>query len=191
VSASPARRSGAGERLGRSVARWNTIHADVLAVETTIQTLLASTAGQVLTSLPGVGVIRAATFAAFSLPIERFPSAGQLYSATDLAPARYQSATINRTGRISRTGLAEHRDALMGIAWGLSQRCAPFIERDAELRPGHGPDPSPRRSCPPRLPAHLPRAAHPATLRRTALPSRQAPERAVTAALAMPLDGAT
>jgi transposase len=88
----------------------------------------------VLTTLPGVGVIRAASFAAFSLPITRFPSADHLYSATGLAPARYQSATINRTGRISRTGLAEHRDALMGIAWGLSQRCAPFAQRDAELR---------------------------------------------------------
>lgn len=121
-------------RLGRSLARWNAIRSDILAVELDIQALLAATAGQVLTSLPGVGVIRAATFSAFSLPIERFPTAGHLYSATGLAPARYQSATINRTGRISRTGLAEHRDALMGIAWGLSQRCAPFAERDAELR---------------------------------------------------------
>jgi transposase len=122
------------ERLGRGVTRWRAIQADILAVESDIQALLAITAGQVLTSLPGVAVLRAASFAAFSLPIERFPTAGHLYSATGLAPARYQSATINRTGGISRTGLAEHRDALMGIAWGLSQRCAPFIQRDAELR---------------------------------------------------------
>ena len=122
------------ERLGRSIARWQAIRTDILAAELDIAALLAATAGQVLTTLPGVGVIRAASFAAFSLPIERFPSAGHLYSATGLAPARYQSATIHRTGRISRTGLAEHRDALMGIAWGLSQRCAPFAERDAELR---------------------------------------------------------
>lgn len=122
------------ERLGRSLARWQAIRADIAAVESELEALLATTDGQVLTTLPGVGVIRAAGFAAFSLPIERFPSAEHLYSATGLAPARYQSATINRTGRISRTGLAEHRDALMGIAWGLSQRCAPFAERDAELR---------------------------------------------------------
>jgi transposase len=122
------------ERLGRSVTRWQATRADIAAVELDLETLLATTDGQILTTLPGVGVIRAATFAAFSLPIERFPTAEHLYSATGLAPARYQSATINRTGRISRTGLAEHRDALMGIAWGLSQRCAPFAERDAELR---------------------------------------------------------
>jgi transposase len=122
------------ERLGRGVARWQAIRADIAAAEADIEVLLATTAGQVLTSLPGVGVVRAAGFAAFSVPIERFPTAGHLYSATGLAPARYQSATINRTGRISRTGLAEHRDALMGIAWGLSQRCPPFAERDRELR---------------------------------------------------------
>ncbi|WP_204079988.1 transposase [Mycobacterium riyadhense] len=45
-----------------------------------------------------------------------FPDAEHLYSATGLAPALYQSATLNRRGRISRQGLAEHRDALMGIA---------------------------------------------------------------------------
>jgi transposase len=122
------------ERLGRSLARWQAIRADIAAVESDLKALLAATDGQVLTTLPGVGVIRAAGFAAFSLPIERFLSAEHLYSATGLAPARYQSATINRTGRISRTGLVEHRDALMGIAWGLSQRCAPFAERDRELR---------------------------------------------------------
>lgn len=122
------------ERLGRSLARWQAIRTDIAAVELELEALLAVTAGQVLTTLPGLAAIRAAGFAAFSLPIERFPTAEHLYSATGLAPARYQSATINRTGRISRTGLAEHRDALMGIAWGLSQRCAPFAERDAELR---------------------------------------------------------
>jgi transposase len=122
------------ERLGRSVTRWQAIRADVLAVEAEIETLLARTAGQVLTTLPGVAAIRAAGFAAFSLPIDRFPTAEHLYSATGLAPARYQSATINRTGRIARTGLAEHRDALMGIAWGLSLYCGPFVERDEQLR---------------------------------------------------------
>jgi hypothetical protein len=72
------------ERLGRGVSRWNTLRADVDAVDRDLEALLALTAGQV--------------------------------------------------GKIARTGLAEHRDALMGIAWGLSQRCGPFIERNTELR---------------------------------------------------------
>ena len=100
------------------------------------------TAGQILTTLPGVGIVRAAAFGAYTLPIERWPDTEHLYSATGLAPASYQSSTITRRGRISRQGLAEHRDALMGIAWGLSQRSDAFRERDAELRArGLAPDP--------------------------------------------------
>jgi hypothetical protein len=71
---------------------------------------------------------------AHSLPIGRFPDAEHLYSATGLAPALYESATLHRRGRISRQGLAEHRDALMGIAWGLSLYSRSFAQRDAELR---------------------------------------------------------
>jgi hypothetical protein len=67
-------------------------------------------------------------------PIARYPTAEQLYAATGLAPATYQSASLTRRGRISRQGLAEHRDALMGIAWGLSQHAPSFRQRDQELR---------------------------------------------------------
>jgi len=88
----------------------------------------------VLTTLPGVAVVRAAGFAAHSLPISRFPDAEHLYSATGLAPALYQCATVQRRGRISRQGLPEHRNALMGIAWGLSRFSATFAERDREYR---------------------------------------------------------
>ena len=96
--------------------------------------LLADSAGQVLISLPGVAIIRAAGFAAHSLPINRYPDAEHLYSATGLAPALYESATVHRRGRISRQGLAEHRDALMGIAWGHSRYSPTFAERDRQYR---------------------------------------------------------
>lgn len=122
------------ERLGRDLDRYRRLLVDVAAVEDEIAVLLARTDGQVLTSLPGVAVSRAAAFAAHSLPIARFPDAEHLYSATGLAPAMYESATIRRRGRISRQGLAEHRDALMGIAWGLSLYSPSFAERNAELR---------------------------------------------------------
>jgi transposase len=121
-------------RLGRDLDRYRRLQSDIAAVDEEIVGLLAATDGQILTTLPGVGTIRAAAFAAHSLPIERFPDAEHLYSATGLAPALYQSATLHRRGRISRQGLAEHRDALMGIAWGLSQCSPSFIARDTELR---------------------------------------------------------
>jgi transposase len=81
-----------------------------------------------------VAAVRAAGFAAHSLPIDRFPTPEHLSAATGLAPAAWQSASLKRRGRISRQGLAEHRDALMGIAWGLSQHSPSFRERDHQLR---------------------------------------------------------
>lgn len=122
------------ERLGRDLDRYRRLQADVRAVEDEITVLLVRTDGQVLTSLPGVAATRAAAFAAHSLPITRFPDAEHLYSATGLAPAMYESATVRKRGRISRQGLAEHRDALMGIAWGLSLYSPSFAERNTELR---------------------------------------------------------
>jgi transposase len=122
------------ERLGRDVRRWRALQADVDAVEAQIAELLAQTPGRVLATLPGVAATRAAAFCVHALPIERFPTAERLYSFTGLAPARYESATIRKARAISRTAPGERRDALMGIAWGLSQHCRPFKERDRELR---------------------------------------------------------
>jgi hypothetical protein len=69
------------------------------------------------------------------MPADRaLPTAGHLYSFTGLAPARYESSTIRRARAISRTAPGERRDALMGLAWGLSQHCGPFRVRDRELR---------------------------------------------------------
>jgi transposase len=120
-------------RLGRDQRRWRDLQADITTIEQQLQSLLAQTAGQVLTTLPGVAVVRAAAFSAFTLPIDRWPTAEHLYSATGLAPAAYQSSTITRRAKIARTGLAEHRDALMGIAWGLSLHAPAFAARHAQL----------------------------------------------------------
>ncbi len=121
-------------RLGRDLRRWGELHRDIELADEQLRALLAQTPGQILTSLPGVATIRAAAFSAFTLPVERWPTPEHLYSATGLAPATYQSQAITRRGRISRQGLPEHRDALMGIAWGLSQQSVAFRQRDAELR---------------------------------------------------------
>jgi transposase len=122
------------QRLTAELRRWAALQADIALAEEQLAVLLVKTPGQILTSLPGVAIVRAAAFSAYTLPIERFPTPEHLYSATGLAPASYQSSTITRRGRISRQGLAEHRDALMGIAWGLSQRSEAFRARDGELR---------------------------------------------------------
>jgi transposase len=153
-------------RLGRDLERYRALRVDIAALEEEIEVLLAGTEGQILTSLPGVAATRAAAFAAHSLPIARFPDAEHLYSATGLAPALYESATLHRRGRISRQGLAEHRDALMGIARGTLAVLA--LVRPAQHRAAcswHGPDPGPRRARTQRLPPGLPAACDPTTLR--------------------------
>jgi transposase len=122
------------ERLGRDVERWQALSGDVEAVEAQIAALLGQSPGQILTTLPGVAATRAAAFAVHALPIERFASAEHLYSSTGLAPARYESATVRRARAISRQAPGERRDALMAIAWGLSQHCEAFRRRDGELR---------------------------------------------------------
>jgi transposase len=63
------------ERLGRDLSRYQTLQADIAVIEDEITFLLARTDGQILTSLPGVAAIRAASFAAHSLAIARFPDA--------------------------------------------------------------------------------------------------------------------
>jgi transposase len=121
-------------RLARDVERFEALRDDIAFVDGQVEQLLANSAGQILTTLPGVAIVRAAAFAAHTLPVERFLTPEHLYSATGLAPASYQSATVRRRGGIARTGLPEHRDALMGIAWGLGQFAPAFQQRLAELR---------------------------------------------------------
>jgi transposase len=56
-------------RLARDLHRYRTLQSDIASLTEEIAELLAATVGQILTTLPGVAVIRAAAFAAFSLPI--------------------------------------------------------------------------------------------------------------------------
>jgi transposase len=131
--ASPADAELRAARLGRDLDRFEALQADISFLDAQLEQLLAASPGEILTTLPGVWTVRAAAFAAHTLPVERFPSPEHLYSATGLAPAAYESASVRKRGAISRTGLPEHRDALMGIAWGLGQFAPAFQQRLTEL----------------------------------------------------------
>ena len=180
------------ERLGWDLERLRSLLRDVERAELQVGELLTRSPGQVLTSLPGVGTIRAAAFAAHSLPIERFPSAERLYSATGLAPASYESATVRRRGGHLPPGPARaprRVDGDRARAVPVLARLPPTLPRAARTR--DGPDRGQGRARPQRLPA-LPRpASHTTTLRREALSSVPAQPRAVTAFSAMPHEGAT
>lgn len=60
-------------RMARDLARFEALQADIDFVDGQLEPLPADSSGQVLTSLPGVSTVRAAAFAAHSLPVERFP----------------------------------------------------------------------------------------------------------------------
>ena len=92
--------------------------------------LLAGTAGQILTTLPGVATVRAAAFRrahAADRALRRHPSSSTPRPAW--RPPATESATVTPTRRGSAApGLPERRDALMSIAWGLSQHSPAFRE---------------------------------------------------------------
>lgn len=189
---SPADAELRAHRLGRDVERWLGLREDITALEAQLAELLARTDGQILTSLPGVAVVRAAAFAAHTLPIERWPTPEHLYSATGLAtgqlPVRLgHPPRADQPPRPRRTPRRADGHRLGPLpAQPRVRRARPRVPR-----PRVPPDPGARRLGPPRLPTRL--AAHdlPTALRRSALRSSPAQARAVTAITAMPHDGAT
>lgn len=91
------------QRLGLDLERLDVLLAALANADEQLTALLTRTQGQVLTSLPGVATVRACLRRPLA-PDRALPDRGALYSATGLAPASYESATISRRGGISRQG---------------------------------------------------------------------------------------
>jgi len=88
-------------------------------VDARLAALVPITDYQVLTSVPGWGVLRAAAYAAAVGPLDRWPSAKQVYRAAGLTPTQYESAGRRRDGGISREGSVTLRRALLDLGVGL------------------------------------------------------------------------
>jgi hypothetical protein len=153
AAAPPAEAELRAERLGRDLARHQRLQADIAAVEGQLTGLLAATAGQLLTTLPGGdgpdGQLRRPPPA----PLTDSPGPSTCMQPPAW-PSRLASASLKRRGHSSRQGLPEHRDALMSIAWGRSQSSPSFGERDQRLR-GRGMRPIQARVALARMPAGL------------------------------------
>ncbi|HWH99945.1 MAG TPA: transposase [Propionibacteriaceae bacterium] len=63
--------------------------------------------------MPGWGTVRAANYGAAVGDLDRWPGARQLYRASGLSPAQYESAGRRRDGSISREGSVALRRALI------------------------------------------------------------------------------
>jgi transposase len=95
------------------------LDAQIAAAEVKLAQLLPKTPFAPLTTVPGWGIVRAANYAAAVGDLDRWPGAQQLYRASGLSPAQYESAGKRRDGHISREGSVALRRALIDLGIGL------------------------------------------------------------------------
>jgi transposase len=95
------------------------LEAQILAAEAQMARLLPQTPFAPLITVPGWGTVRAGNYGAAVGDLGRWPGARQLYRASGLSPAQYESAGKRRDGTISREGSVPLRRALIDLGIGL------------------------------------------------------------------------
>ena len=95
------------------------LDAQIVAAEAQLAQLLPDTPFAPLTTVPGWGTVRVANYGAAVGDLARWPGARQLYRASGLSPAQYESAGKRRDGGISREGSVALRRALIDLGIGL------------------------------------------------------------------------
>ena len=95
------------------------LDAQIAAAEAKMAQLLPDTPFAPLTTVPGWGTVRAANYAAAVGDLDRWRGARQLYRASGLSPAQYESAGKRHDGGISREGSVQLRRALIDLGIGL------------------------------------------------------------------------
>jgi transposase len=117
-----AERAVLGQVLAADVALLENLEGELTRAETALAQILPHTPAQVLTTLPGVGVIRASAYGAGIGDPCRFPHAGAAYRASGLVPTEYDSAGRKRRRgqRISREGAVILREAIIELGKGLT-----------------------------------------------------------------------
>ena len=94
------------------------VTTEIDAIDARLQTRTASDPiVRRLRSVPGVGLIVAATFRAFVDRYERFGHAGQVSAAIGLVPREDSSAERRHRGHITKAGPRELRSLLVQAAW--------------------------------------------------------------------------
>ena len=120
--------------LTADLAVLDLLDAQLTQAEQHLAEVLPDTPAGVLTSLPGIGVVRASNYGAALGDPGRFGNADQAYRASGLVPASYESAGRARRGQgISREGNAQLRDAIIELGRGLAQRDPDFARYRAGL----------------------------------------------------------
>lgn len=116
-----------GRVLAADLSLLSKLEAEVAGAEVALGEVLADTPAGILTSLPGVGVVRASNYGAGIGDPARFANAAGAYRAAGLVPTSYESARRARPGQhISREGSVELRQAIIELGRGLSQHDPDF-----------------------------------------------------------------
>jgi transposase len=113
------------------------LEQEITATEQELAILLPDSPFRTLTTVPGWGVVRAANYAGALGNPDRWPGPAQIYRASGLSPAQYESAGRRRDGSISREGSVELRRALIDLGVGL-WLCDPAAKRYAAALKARG-----------------------------------------------------
>jgi len=111
--------------LAADLALLTSLDAQVQAAETAIAALLPASVYATLGSVPGWGTVRVGNYGAAVGDPSRWPGPAQIYRASGLSPAQYESAGKRRDGAISREGSVALRRALVDLgakAYGAALR---------------------------------------------------------------------
>lgn len=114
-------RATAERLLAGDVADFDALLAEQTACEQRLAEVLPQTPAQVLTSIPGVGVLTASYYGAALGDAGRFTNADAAYRHSGLAPTSYESAgRRSSTVRISKVGSVELRQAIIAIGTSIA-----------------------------------------------------------------------
>lgn len=120
--------------LSADLALLDLLNAQISEADAHLAAVLPDTPAAVLTSLPGIGIVRASNYGAALGDPARFRNADQAYRASGLVPASYESAGRRRAGQgISREGSGELRNAIVELGRGLAQHDPDFARYRAQL----------------------------------------------------------
>jgi transposase len=129
-----AERAAMGQVLAADLSLLAGLEAEITAAERALSAVLADTPAGILTTLPGVAVVRASNYGAGIGDPARFANAAGAYRAAGLVPTSYESAKRSRPGQhISREGSVELRQAIIELGRGLSQHEPDFAAYRRDL----------------------------------------------------------
>lgn len=124
----------AREVLAADLAMLDAYDQQIAVVEDHLATLLPTSPFRTLVSVPGWSTARAGAYCAGVGDPGRWPGPRQIYRASGLSPAQYESAGRRRDGTISREGSVALRRALIDLGNGLWHHDPPPREYAAGLR---------------------------------------------------------